>query len=295
MSDIVRTPDEAFDGLPDFPFQPHYFQWNGLRMHYLDEGEGKPVILFHGQPTWSFLYRTVIPPLVEAGYRCIAPDFVGLGRSDKPVDDAFYTYDMHAESVGALLGSLGLRDATAVGQDWGGPIGLRFATEHPEVVTRLVVLNTGIFTGHGTMSDQWMAFRQWVAATPDLPVDFLMERSQAHPWGDDVLAGYAAPFPSIEFKAGIRRFPMIVPLAEEDAGAAAMLTVRDRLAKWERPAYVLFSTGDPIFSTRTGERLATLIPGAGELDTIDGAGHFLQEDQGPEVGRRIAAWLQSTE
>lgn len=295
MSEVVRTPDEAFANLPDFPFTPNYFEWNNIRMHYLDEGEGKPVVLFHGEPTWSFLYRTVIPPLVEAGYRCIAPDYVGLGRSDKPIEDAFYTYDMHTESVSALLRSLALEDATVVGQDWGGPIGLRFAVENPDVVRRLVVLNTGIFTGHGTMPDEWMAFRQWVESTPDLPVDFLMSRSQANPWGDDVLAGYAAPFPAVEFKAGIRRFPMIVPLTEDDVAAAAMLAVRDRLARWENPAYVLFSTGDPIFSTRTGKRLAELIPGAGELDTIDDAGHFLQEDQGAEVGRRIAAWLQSTE
>ncbi|MDH3607054.1 MAG: haloalkane dehalogenase [Acidimicrobiia bacterium] len=295
MSEVVRTPDAAFDNLPDFPFDANYFEWNDIRMHYLDEGAGKPVVLFHGEPTWSFLYRTVIPPLVEAGYRCIAPDYVGLGRSDKPVDDAFYTYDMHVESVSALLGSLALEDATVVGQDWGGPIGLRFAVENQDVVRRLVVLNTGIFTGQGSMSDQWMAFRKWVENTPDLPVDFLMSRSEAHPWGEAVLAGYAAPFPSVEFKAGIRRFPMMVPLSEDDAAAAAMLAVRDGLAQWENPAYVLFSTGDPIFSTRIGERLAELIPGAGTLDTIADAGHFLQEDQGAEVGRRIAAWLRSTE
>lgn len=295
MTEIIRTPDDAFVGLPEYPFQPNYFQWDGIRMHYLDEGEGKPVVLFHGQPTWSFLYRKVIPPLVEAGYRCIAPDYVGLGKSDKPVADEFYTFEMHTRSIKDLLESLELEDATVVGQDWGGPIGLRFAVEHPELVRRLVVLNTGLFTGRGTMSEAWMQFRNWVAKTPDLPVDFLMSRSEAHPWGGDVLAAYGAPFPSIDHKAGIRRFPMMVPLTGEDVGAAEMLAVRDQLANWANPAYVLFSTGDPIFSTRTGARLAELIPGAGPLDTVENAAHFLQEDQGEEVGRRIAHWLAGTE
>jgi haloalkane dehalogenase len=295
LTEVLRTPEDAFAGLPGYPFEPNYFEWNDLRMHYLDEGDGKPVVLFHGQPTWSFLYRKVIPPLVEAGYRCIAPDYVGLGKSDKPVDDAFYSFDMHMGSVTALLESLDLADATVVGQDWGGPIGLRFAVEHPEIVNRLVVLNTGLFTGRGSMSEPWLAFREWVKKTPDLPVDFLMSRSAADPWGADVLAAYAAPFPTIDHKAGIRRFPMMVPLESGDPGAAEMLAVRDELAAWEDPAYVLFSTGDPIFSTRTGERLAELIPGAGPLDTIDDAAHFLQEDQGEEVGRRIASWLQSLE
>jgi haloalkane dehalogenase len=291
---MLRTPDDAFAGIPDYPFEPNYFDWKGIRMHYLDEGAGRPVLLFHGEPTWSFLYRKVIPPLVDAGYRCIAPDYVGLGKSDKPIDDDFYTYDMHVASVTALLDSLRLSEATVVGQDWGGPIGLRYAVEHPETVTRLVALNTGLFTGRGTMSEAWMRFRDWVARTPDLPVDFLMARSEAHPWGEAVLAAYAAPFPTMEHKAGIRRFPMMVPLSSEDPGAAEMLAVRERLAGWDDPAYVLFSTGDPVFSLGTGARLAELIPGAGPLDTIDDAGHFLQEDQGEEVGRRIAEWLDST-
>lgn len=295
MTEILRTPDDAFAGLPDYPFAPNYFEWDDIRMHYLDEGEGDPVILFHGEPTWSFLYRKVIPPLVEAGYRCIAPDYVGLGKSDKPTDDGFYTFDMHSDSMSALLTSLDLVDGTVVGQDWGGPIGLRFAVEHPEVVTRLVILNTGLFTGRGVMSEEWMKFRAWVKKTPDLPVDFLMSRSEAHPWGGEVLAAYGAPFPTVHHKAGIRRFPMMVPLQADDPGAAQMLAVREKLAAWTNPAYVLFSTGDPIFSTRTGERLADLIPGAGPLDTIDDARHFLQEDQGQEVGRRIATWLQSLE
>ena len=294
MTEVLRTPEAAFAAIPDYPFEPNYFDWDGIRMHYLDEGQGHPVVLFHGEPTWSFLYRKVIPPLVDAGYRCIAPDYVGLGKSDKPVDDDFYTYDMHVDSMTSLLESLDLSEATVVGQDWGGPIGLRYAVENPATVGRLVILNTGIFTGRGTMPEAWMRFRDWVARTPDLPVDFLMARSEAHPWGEAVLAAYGAPFPAVEYKAGIRRFPMMVPLSSDDRGATEMLEVRNRLAEWHNPAYVLFSTGDPVFTTRTGERLAELIPGADPLDTIDDAGHFLQEDQGAEIGRRIAEWLDST-
>lgn len=293
MAEILRTSDDAFNGLPDYPFTPHYAEWEGIRVHYVDEGTGPPVVLFHGEPTWSFLYRKVIPPLVEAGYRCIAPDYVGCGRSDKPVDDTFYSYDMHVASMTALLGTLGLENATVVGQDWGGPIGLRWAVENPDVVTRLVILNTGLFTGRGTMPEAWMQFRDWVARTPDLPVGFLMARSAVQPWSEDVLAGYAAPFPSVDYKAAIRTFPMLVPLSPQDPAAAPMLHVRNALREWEAPAYVLFSTEDPVFSPRTGQRLADLIPGAGPLDTVDGAGHFLQEDRGEEVGRRIAGWLDS--
>ena len=294
MDDILRTADGAFADIPDYPFAPHYFNWCDIRMHYVDEGAGSPVVLFHGEPTWSFLYRKVISELVKSGYRCIAPDYVGFGKSDKPVDDSFYTYDMHTESMTALLDSLDLEQATVVGQDWGGPIGLRFAVEHPNVVTRLVILNTGI-AFEGAMSESWHAFLAFVKANDDFPVGFLMGRSQAHEWGQEVLDAYDAPFPSAEYKAGVRRFPLIVPLSPDDVDAAAMTEVDQKLAAWEQPAYVLFSDGDPIFSTKTGQRFVDHIPGAGPLDTIEGASHFLQEDKGEEVGRRIAAWLQTTD
>lgn len=294
MPEILRTPDEAFAAVPDYPFPPNYFEWHGIRMHYVDVGQGAPVVLFHGEPTWSFLYRKVILPLVDAGYRCIAPDYVGFGKSDKPVADDFYTYEMHVSSVSALLHGLGLTAATVVCQDWGGPIGLRFAVENPEIVDRLVILNTGLFTGRGSMSEPWMAFLAFVNKNHDLPVEFLMGRSSAHEWGDDVLAAYAAPFPSAAHKAGVRRFPNLVPLSSDDPAAEPMQRVGEQLRGWTKPTYVLFSTGDPIFSTKTGERFVERIPGAETLDTIDDAAHFLQEDQGEEVGRRIAAFLDRT-
>lgn len=294
MAEVLRTPEDSFANIPDYPFTPNYFDWDGLRMHYVDEGTGPPVVLLHGEPTWSFLYRKIITQLVAAGFRCIAPDYVGFGKSDKPTDDSFYTYDMHTQSIAALLDSLDLRNAAVAGQDWGGPIGFRYAVEHPDVVKRLVILNTGIALSGARMSETWHDFLAFVKANDDFPVGFLMGRSQAGDWGQDVLDAYDAPFPGVQYKAGVRRFPRMVPLSAEDNGAAAMATVHEKLAKWEQPTYVLFSTDDPIFSTKTGQRMVDHIPGAERLDTIDGAAHFLQEDQGEEVGRRIAAWLQQT-
>lgn len=295
MREVLRTPDEAFAEIPDYPFRANYFDWDGIRMHYVDAGKGRPVVLLHGEPTWSFLYRKVIPPLVDAGYRCIAPDYVGFGKSDKPVADDFYTYEMHVASTTALLTELALSGATMVCQDWGGPIGMRFAVENPEIVDRLVILNTGVFTGRGSMSETWMRFLAFVNDNHDFPVEFLMGRSAAHPWGEDVLAAYGAPFPSADHKAGVRRFPNIVPLSPDDPAAKPMLAVSEQLTDWSKPTYVLFSTGDPIFTTGTGKRFVERIPGAKALDTIDGAAHFLQEDQGEEVGRRIAAFLLATD
>lgn len=292
-SKTVRTPDEAFASIPDYPFSPNYFDWSGIRLHYVDEGEGYPVILFHGEPTWSFLYRRMIPVLVSAGYRAIAPDYPGFGKSDKPTDDSWYSYDRHTEAMRALLRSLSLGSAAVVGQDWGGPISLRLAVEE-DWINRIVILNTGLFTGGGQMPDAWFAFREFVKNTPDLPVGFIMSRSEAHPWGADVISAYDAPFPGPEFKAGVRSFPALVPIETGDPGASEMKAVAQALGAWQAPALVLFSTGDPIFSTRVGQGLVEQIPGAEDLQTIDDAAHFLQEDQGPEVARRIVDFLDRT-
>lgn len=294
VNDVIRTPEEAFSNLPDYPFSPRYFDWDGMRLHFLDEGEGRPVILFHGEPTWSFLYRKMIPVLTAAGYRCIAPDYPGFGKSDKPVDDDWYSYERHCEAMRGLLRSLDLREATTVGQDWGGPIGLRLATEE-DWIARIVILNTGLFRGRATMSDTWFAFREFVRNTPDVPVGFIMSRSEAHPWGAEVIAGYEAPFPGPEYKAGVRAFPAMVPTDPGDPGAAEMAKVAAALERWEEPALVLFSTDDPIFSTRTGERFVARIPGAEPLETVSGAAHFLQEDKGEEVATRIVGFLQRTD
>src|SRR4051794_27560303 len=173
--DAVRTPDDRFASLPDFPFEARYRDWDGLRLAHVDEGAGAPVVFFHGEPTWSFLWRKVMPPLLDAGLRCIAPDLPGFGRSDKPVDLDWYSYDRHTAAMSALVEDLDVRDATAVVHDWGGPIGLRLAVEHPERFSRLVILDTGLFTGRQAMTDAWIAFRDFVDRTEDLPVGFLVK------------------------------------------------------------------------------------------------------------------------
>jgi len=289
---ILRTPQERFGALPDYPFFPNWFDWGETRLHYLDEGEGRPVVLFHGEPTWSFLYRKVIPVLVAAGYRAIAPDYFGFGKSDKPIAADSYTYDAHTESMVALLADLDIRGACAVVQDWGGPIGLRIAVEHPEMFSALSILNTGLFTG-GRMSKGFMDWRRFVEKSEDLPIRFIMERSMVAQWDDAVLNAYEAPFPDRSYKEGAHRFPLIVPMDPSDAGAAAMLDVRRKLEQWTNPTQVLFSTSDPVFQPKTGERFVERIPGATELELVEGAGHFLQEDKGEEVGRRIVAFLDA--
>jgi haloalkane dehalogenase len=291
--DAYRTPDERFDGLPGYGFAPHYVEQDGLRLHYLDEGTGPPVLLLHGEPTWSYLYRKVIPELAGAA-RAIAPDYLGFGRSDKPLAREVYTYDFHVRSITRLVEELDLRDATVVVQDWGGPIGLRVATENPDRFSRLVIMNTGIGGGRPP-SDEWLRFREWVRRLGDeLVPGRLVQLSAVQPIADDVVEAYSAPWPVAESKQAILAFPELVPISPDHPDLAAHLAVKEALARWGRPTLVLFSDSDPIFSPRVAERIAAHVPGAGEPQIVAGAGHFLQEDKGEEVGRRIAQFLAST-
>jgi haloalkane dehalogenase len=290
MTDAIRTPDELLEGLPDFPFQPQYRQVDGLRLAHLDEGSGAPVVFFHGEPTWSFLWRKVIPPVRDAGYRCIAPDLPGFGRSDKPIDIGWYSYDRHAEAAASLVEDLDLRDATVVVHDWGGPIGLRVATEHPDRVSRIVILDTGLFTGHQKMTDAWIAFRDFVERTEDLPVGFLVRGACKRDPGDEVIAAYDAPFPNADSKAGARAFPLMLPTAPDAPGAAAGQRVLEALRDDERPKLVLWADSDPVLPLATGERFAAAL-GTEVAHVIGDASHFLQEDAGAEIGRLIADWL----
>jgi len=189
--DVFRTPDERFEGLPGYDFEPHYSEVDGLRLHYVDEGEGRPVVSFHGEPTWAYLYRKMLGPLVEGGHRVICPDYPGFGRSDKPTDRGWYTYDRHVKLVTALLNGLDLSDATVVVQDWGGPIGLRWAVENADQVGALVILNTGIFTGH--VSKGFLAWRDFAEKNPDLPIGFVIQGATTTELPDEVLAGYRRP------------------------------------------------------------------------------------------------------
>jgi haloalkane dehalogenase len=292
VPDAIRAPDELLADLPDFPFESSYREFEGLRLAHLDTGEGPPVVFFHGEPTWSFLWRKVIPPVRDAGFRCIAPDLPGFGRSDKPVELDWYSYDRHAESVVRLAEELDLRDATIVVHDWGGPIGLRLAIEQPDRVGRIVVLDTGLVTGHQKMADAWFAFRDFVERTDDLPVGFLVRGGCKHDPGDEVIAAYDAPYPNAASKAGARAFPLMMPLAPDAPGAEAGQRVLEALRTDTRPKLFMWADSDPVLPLETGRRFAAAL--GGELDhVIADAGHFLQEDAGPEVGARIADWLKA--
>ncbi|MEA2403847.1 MAG: haloalkane dehalogenase [Thermoleophilaceae bacterium] len=291
--EVFRTPEERFESLPGYDFEPRYVDVDGLRMHYIDDGEGEPVVMFHGEPTWAYLYRKVASPLLEAGRRVVAVDMPGFGRSDKPTERGWYTYDRHQEHVGTVLAGLGLSGATVVVQDWGGPIGLRWAVEHEDQVARLVILNTGLFTGR--VSKGFMAWRDFAERNPDLPVGFIIEGGTASDLAPEVKAAYEAPFPTPESKAGAAQFPLIVPTSDDMAGAAEMRAVSDALSRWEKPALVAFSDSDPVFPfPRAGEVFCDLIPGAGEQVPIEGAAHFLQEDRGELIGERVAAFMDGS-
>lgn len=290
--EVFRTPDERFDALPGYDFAPNYVEVDGLRMHYVDEGGGSPVVCFHGEPTWAYLYRHMLPPLVAGGHRVVCPDYAGFGRSDKPTELGWYSYDRHVEHVSGLLEALDLRRATVVVQDWGGPIGLRWAVEHADRVDRLVILNTGLFTGR--VSKGFLQWRDFAERNPDLPVGFVLQGATTTELPDEVVAAYEAPFPNAESKAGAATFPLLVPTDADAPDAAAMLAVRDGLSRWDRPALVAFSDSDPVFPhPRAGEVFVALIPGASEQETIAGAAHFLQEDRGGAIAERILAWERS--
>ncbi|HEY2632378.1 MAG TPA: haloalkane dehalogenase [Solirubrobacteraceae bacterium] len=290
--DAVRTPDELLEGLPDFPFSSHYREHEGLRLAHLDEGEGPPVMFMHGEPTWSFLWRKVLVPVRDAGFRCIAPDLPGFGRSDKPTDIDWYSYDRHVAAVSPLIEQLDLKGATMVVHDWGGPIGLRLAIEHRERFDRLVILDTGLFTGHQKMTDAWTAFRDFVERTEDLPVGMLVRGACKNDPGDDVIAAYESPYPSLASKAGARAFPLMIPRSPEEIGAAEGQRALDALRDDKRPTLMLWADSDPVLPLTTGERFAEAI-GREKPRVIENASHFLQEDAGAEIGGLIADWLSA--
>jgi len=290
MTDAVRTSEDALEGLPDFPYRSHYRDVGGLRLAHLDEGDGAPVIFMHGEPTWSFLWRNVLAPVRDSGFRCIAPDLAGFGRSDKPTDIAFYSYDRHVELVATLLEDLDLSGATIVVHDWGGPIGLRLAIEQRERIERLVILDTGLFTGHQRMSDAWIAFHDFVERTEDLPVGMLVRGACKTDPGDDVIAAYDAPYPDAASKAGARAFPLMLPQSPDAPGAAAGQRVLEQLREDRRETLMLWADSDPVLPVSTGERFAEAI-GRPAPRIIPDASHFLQEDQGPLIGGLIADWL----
>lgn len=289
---ILRTPDEHFADLPDFPFEPNYIMINDVRMHYVDEGEGETILCLHGEPSWSFLYRKMITPLSEK-YRVIAPDFVGFGRSDKYANEEDYTFQMHVSKLTKFIERLNLQDITLVVQDWGGMIGLTVATQIPERFARLVIMNTGL-PGGEKMPE---AFMRWRAVCEKfgrrLPIARIIEGGTTTELSDEVKAAYEAPFPDMSYKAGAAIWPLLVPQSPDDPGAKEMRQARNVLSTWEKPALVLFSDSDPI--TKGGDlwfrRLMRIRKDDQPHIVIKGAGHFLQEDKGAEIAAHIVQFM----
>jgi haloalkane dehalogenase len=299
---ILRTPDERFIGLPDFPFEPRYVDVDAgdgsmLRMHYLDEGppSGEVVLLLHGEPSWSYLYRRIIPVLAAAGLRAVALDLVGFGRSDKPASRADYTYQAHVDWTCAAIEAIGLDAITLVGQDWGGLIGLRLAGEHPGRFARVVGANTFLPTGDRRPGDAFLAWQRYSQETPDFRVGRIVSGGCVTDLSPEVIAAYDAPFPDDTYTAGAQQFPLLVPTGPDDPAAPANRAAWESLRRFERPFLCAFSDSDAIFRGDDA-MLRSDIPGAaGQLHTtIKGAGHFLQEDKGEELAHVIADFVAAT-
>jgi haloalkane dehalogenase len=297
---LVRTPDERFADLPGYAFAPHYLdvpdtEGGSLRMHYVDEGgAGAPVVLMlHGEPTWSYLYRKMIPVFVAAGMRALAPDLIGFGRSDKPTERRDYTYARHVGWIWSLIDQLALEDITLVCQDWGSLIGLRVAAEHPERFARIVVGNGGLVTGDQPLPDAFHAWRQFSQETDVFPVGAIVSRGCVNELSAAEVAAYDAPFPDESFKAGARQFPALVPATPQDPASAANRAAWEVLRQFDKPFLTAFSDKDPI--THGGERvLQARIPGASKQahTTITNAGHFLQEDKGEELAQVVVDFVR---
>jgi haloalkane dehalogenase len=294
---VVRTPEDRFADVPDFAYVPRYVDVSGLRLAYVEAGpsDGEPVLLLHGEPSWSFLYRTVMAVLAAAGLRAIAADLIGFGRSDKPADIGDHSYARHVEWIRAFaFDQLDLHGLTLVGQDWGGLIGLRLVAEHPDRFARVVAANTGLPTGDQPMPEVWLRFREVVRTAPALSVSRLVQSGCQTVLSEAVLGAYDAPFPDEIFTAGVRAMPGLVPTSPDDPATPANRAAWRQLSAWDKPFLVAFSDHDPI----TGGMAPVLkraVPGAASIEhpVIEGAGHFLQEDAGEQLGAVIADFVHS--
>lgn len=299
----LRTPDECFENLPGFEFEPHYLQMDDteggeLRVHYLDEGPGdtgETVLMLHGEPSWCYLYRKMIPPVSAAGHRVIAPDLPGFGRSDKPARREDYTYQRHLDWMQDLLDQLELNNITLVCQDWGGLIGLRLVAANPERFARVVAANTMLPNGEHHPGDAFLKWRQFSQDTPAFPVGKIVQSGSATELPEEVIAAYDAPFPDESYKEGARQFPVLVPITPDDPAAEPNKRAWEKLMAWDKPFLTAFSDKDPI--TGGGEKvLQKLIPGAADQPhtTIENGGHFLQEDQGEALADVTLNFIQSS-
>ncbi|HET9922324.1 MAG TPA: haloalkane dehalogenase [Ktedonobacteraceae bacterium] len=295
--ELLRTPDERFANLPGYSFPPHYIEVNGLRIHYIDEGpaDAVPVLLLHGEPSWSYLYRKMIPIIAAAGYRAIAPDLPGFGRSDKPAQREDYTYQRLVDWMSGFIQRLDMQHITLVCQDWGGLIGLRMATEQAEHFARVVAANTGLPTGDQNMGEAFLAWQRYSQTVPNFHAGGIVKGGCVSDLTPEIVAAYDAPFPEDRYKAGARQLPTLVPTSPDDPAAPANRKAWEALSRWEKPFLTAFSDSDPI--TRGADRLFQhIVPGAKNQPhtTITGAGHFLQEDKGPELAQVVVDFIGRT-
>ncbi len=286
----LRTPDSRFENLPDYAFEPHYVDIDGLRMHYVDEGpaDGPVVLLLHGEPSWSYLYRFMVPPLADAGLRAIAPDLVGFGKSDKPARMSDYSYTGHVAWMSAFVDALSLQDITLFCQDWGSLIGLRVAAENPDRFARIALGNGGLPTGDETMPRAFLIWRAFARYSPWFPIGRIIDKGTVTDLDPAVIAAYDAPFPSGKYKAGARAFPRLVPVSPDNPATEANRDAWKIFEQWEKPFLTCFSNRDPI--TRGGEvPWQERVPGARHQPhvRIRNAGHFLQEEKGPELAEML--------
>ena len=293
---VIRTPDERFSKLPDFPFAPHYIEVNGLRIHYVDEGKGETILCLHGEPSWSFLYRKMIASMSKQ-HRVMAMDFIGFGRSDKFTEREAYTFQMHLDMLMGVIKAMNLEQITVVVQDWGGLLGLAAVAHMPERFARLVIMNTGLPTGKGKPSEAFLAWRSFAETHPDLQVGQTILHGVAHPekLTKEIIAAYEAPFPDVTYKAGAAMWPLLVPISPDNPASNEMRHAREVLSKWDKPALVMFSDKDPV--TGGGDKFfRSLIPTAKDQPeiVIKDAGHFLQEEKSKEISQHILDFISRT-
>ena len=274
----MRTPDDRFANLPGYPWKPNYLEWKGLRVHYLDEGKGSRTLLcLHGEPTWSYLYRKMIPPFLAAGWRVVAPDFIGFGKSDKPVEEDFYTFDLHRGFLLDFIEKLNLKNIAIAVQDWGGLLGLTLPMEAPQRYERLLIMNTALGTGDVPLSDGFVAWRDYVAKTPSMDCGKLLGRACPHLSAAEA-AAYEAPYPDAASKAGVRRFPQLVPDRVDAPGAAISRRARDWWQKdWQGETFMAVGAKDPVLGPPVMQALRKIIRNCPEPYVHAEGGHFLQE------------------
>jgi haloalkane dehalogenase len=292
---VLRTPDSCFENLPGYPFEPNYVEVDGMRMHYVDEGpkDGQIVLMLHGEPSWSYLYRKMIPPVAEAGYRVIAPDLIGFGKSDKPNKISDYSYQRHMDWLGAFLDALAMDNIILFCQDWGSLLGLRLVGEQPDRFARVMLSNGAITTGEQKMPRAFTIWKNFAKYSPIFPIGKIIDSATVTDLPKDVIAAYNAPFPATKYKAGTRAFPLLVPNSTNDPASAACIAAKESLSKFEKPFLTVFGKADPVLG-KADKPMRELVPGSkGQPHDRIYGGHFVQEDCGEELAQRLIDWCKA--